>query len=126
MLSPRLNDRVAKDAETYQETGNHIEDHGNLQTMPDREILSQKLYYRASGFTGRDLFDLAHVINKRSELLDDIELIKIMRERKSALIQRLEDPNLQLAYNAIIHHPNNTSKIDYVQASETLRGQLLR
>jgi hypothetical protein len=150
MLSPRLNDAVAADVSTYQEASNHlrlvvhdkgeldylvvapvfrvapepmdIEIHGSVSTMPDGEILAQKLYYRASGFTGRDLFDFATVTRKRPELLDDVDLRKVALARRAALIARIESDTMLSAYKSIEMHPQNKTPVNFDEA----RSGLLR
>ncbi|MDE0345838.1 MAG: hypothetical protein OXI66_08660 [Boseongicola sp.] len=83
-LSPRHNVKVAKTIDDYTEQANHLRcvisdigeidylvaapvidldpktmkltDHGIVPVMSDREILAQKIHYRATSFKGRDLF----------------------------------------------------------------------
>ena len=122
-LSPRMNDAVGETVSRYTEQANHLRcfiagvgeidyllaapvidvepewmdvpGHGPLQVMSDREILAQKIHYRSTGFTGRDLFDFATVTALRPELLEDEELRKVGGIRRLALKSRFSAQDLR-------------------------------
>jgi hypothetical protein len=53
------------------------------------EIVAKKAFYRAAGFTGRDLFDMTLVLERCPDACAREE--KILRERAQVIIDRLED-----------------------------------
>jgi hypothetical protein len=126
-LSPRLNDRDSAEMQGYSEQANHLRleyPEGELdfltvapvfpnlkpqdtrvegvespiQTMRDKEILGQKLHYRAAGFTGRDLYDFVAVAKADPGLLSDRDLHDIARQRRDALAASLSSPNCERGY----------------------------
>ncbi|MEQ1954387.1 nucleotidyl transferase AbiEii/AbiGii toxin family protein [Mesorhizobium sp. CN2-181] len=129
-LSPRLNEAGSDNILGYSEQANHlrleypqgeidfltvapvfphimpemrrlegVEDF--VQLMPDKEILAQKLHYRAAGFTGRDLYDFAAVTQANSALLGDVDLHKIAVERRDALEVSLQSADCALGYEQV-------------------------
>jgi hypothetical protein len=129
-LSPRLNEADAEDLRGYAEAANHLRLEypegevdfltvapvfpgekpeptriegvaGDVYLMSDREIIGQKLHYRAAGFTGRDLYDFATVARARPELLADQDLRTIALQRRDALAVSLASPNCELGYLAV-------------------------
>lgn len=153
-FTPRLNDRVAGYVDDYTEAANHlrlvfsgkgeidllvvapvidtsswpmdVEGHGVLRTMPDREILAQKLHYRAGSFTGRDLFDLVTVAEANPSILDDPALMEVGHIRRNALSARLSAPDMEAAYNAIVPLDANRRPPDFDYASALLGKWLER
>lgn len=151
-LSPRLNDAVERSVHSYTEQANHlrcvvsglgeidyllagrvidfsdepieIEGLGAFRSMPDREILAQKILYRGSRFAGRDLFDFAHVTHRRPEILEDQDLAKVARSLERALLARLEAPDLKQAYESIMPHPNALPTIGFEEARDQFRDWL--
>ncbi len=129
-LSPRLNDSVAMMVDHYTEQANHlrcsirgvgeidyllvapvidlepesleVEGLGRFNVMSDREILAQKLHYRAAVFTGRDLFDFITVTKAVPDLLGDPDLRGIAGRVSSALVHRMDDPALRKGFEAVI------------------------
>ncbi|WP_420962312.1 nucleotidyl transferase AbiEii/AbiGii toxin family protein [Brucella sp. IR073] len=126
-LSPRLNDRDSAEMQGYSEQANHLRleypegeldfltvapvfpdlkpqptrvegVEGPIQTMRDKEILGQKLHYRAAGFTGRDLYDFVAVAKADPGLLSDRDLHDIARQRRDALAASLSSPNCERGY----------------------------
>ncbi len=129
-LSPRLNERDTADMLAYNELANHLRleypegevdfltvapvfPHlkpenitvkgldGFIQVMPDKEILGQKLHYRATGFTGRDLYDFIAVTRSRTDLLLDRELREIAKQRRDALEVSLSSPACESGYSGV-------------------------
>lgn len=92
---------------------------GDVEAMPDTEILAQKLYYRAAGFSGRDLYDFAAVTRLRPTILDDPDLRSIARARSDALEASLASPSCRAAYAHIVRPrfaiPFDTAKAALVQ-----------
>jgi len=129
-LSPRLDDRETDDLLEYHEQANHLRLEypegevdfltvapvfpglnpqtmsleglpGDIQLMQDKEILGQKLHYRAAGFTGRDLYDFVAVTRGDPDLLLDRELQHIAERRRDALEVALASPNCERGYDGI-------------------------
>lgn len=129
-LSPRLNDRDTAEMRGYSEQANHLRLEypegevdfltvapvfpglkpqqttlhgidGSIQIMQDKEILGQKLHYRAAGFTGRDLYDFVAVTQANPGLLTDQELRKIARQRRDALKMSLGSSNCERGYSQV-------------------------
>jgi len=151
-LSPRLNDRVANTVDGYTEQANNlkclvsgvgeidyilaapvidavrepmdVEGHGRLQTMPDREILAQKIHYGSMNFTGRDLFDFATVTTIRPELLHDPELRQVGEIRRMALEYRLDLPVIGKQFGGVVVHEDSTVFLEFDQARNAMRKWL--
>ena len=151
-LSPRLNDNVAAEVDGYFKQENHLRcffegigeidyliaapvidfksekmdvpGHGLVQVMSDREILAQKMHYRAAHFTGRDLFDFAAITALQPELLDDIDLREIGFGRRNALGSRLSGDLLKSDYTTICLHDAVAMRISFDEARETMRNWL--
>jgi len=129
-LSPRLLDGGEQDLRGYSEQANHVRleypdgevdflavapvfpslpvtservdgIEGPVRMMADKEILGQKLHYRAATFTGRDLFDFAAVTKANPALLADAELRHVALGRQDALRAALSSKNCELGYLAI-------------------------
>lgn len=129
-LSPRLDDRGTDDLMDYHEQANHLrleypegevdyltvapvfpgltpqttrlEDiPGDIQLMRDKEILGQKLHYRATGFTGRDLYDFVAVTRGDPDLLLDRDLRSVAERRRDALEVALASPNCERGYLSV-------------------------
>jgi len=98
--------------------------HGPLQVMSDREILAQKIHYRAAGFSGRDLYDFAIITAMRPGLLQDPELRNIAEGRRLALESRLESSDLKDDYDAVVPHDDAPVRLDFERAREALRKRL--
>jgi hypothetical protein len=152
MLSPRLNDAVTAELSDYQESGNHlrleigdrgeidyllvapvidtgsvaleIEGLGTFNAMPEREVLAQKLYYRAAWFKGRDLFDFGFLTRARPELLDDRMLHRAAVSRISALDARLDNDALRAGFEAVQVHPDAPFLPDFAESRDRLRNWL--
>jgi hypothetical protein len=58
-----------------------------VQVETSAEIIAKKIWYRAAGFTARDLFDFALITNKEPGVLAGIA--SILRARRDALMKRL-------------------------------------
>lgn len=129
-LSPRLNDQQSADMLGYSEQANHLRleypegeidflavapvfpdlkpvaeqvegVEGAVRLMADKEIIAQKLFYRAATFTGRDLYDFVTVAGGRPDLLKDEALRKIVWSRRDALVAALSSPNCERGYKEI-------------------------
>lgn len=129
-LSPRLHDHQSVDMLGYSEQANHLRleypegeidflavapvfpdlkpvleqvdgVNGAVQLMADKEIIGQKLFYRAATFTGRDLYDFVAVTSNRSDLLGDGALRKVVSARRDALVAALSSPNCERGYKEI-------------------------
>ncbi|HTN98621.1 MAG TPA: nucleotidyl transferase AbiEii/AbiGii toxin family protein [Nordella sp.] len=129
-LSPRLSDRATDDILGYSEQANHLRLEypegeidfltvapvfpdlkpigepiegvdGAVRLMADKEIIGQKLFYRAATFTGRDLYDFVAVTKGRPELLNDEALRKVALARRDALVAALSSPNCERGYKEI-------------------------
>lgn len=74
---------------------------GDIRLMPDKEILGQKLHYRATGLTGRDLYDFVAVTWANPHLLRDRELQHIAERRRDALAVALGSPNCERGYASV-------------------------
>lgn len=145
-LSPRLNDRETGDLMDYHEQANHLRleypegevdfltvapvfpglkpqtmgfegIQGDIQLMQDKEILGQKLHYRATGFTGRDLYDFVAVTRDDPDLLIDRDLHHIAERRRDALEAALASPNCERGY-ANVERPSLS--IPFAEASSAL------
>ena len=147
-LSPRLNDEVGETVSRYTEQANHlrcfvqgvgeidyltaqpvvdvkpecmeVDGHGPLQVMSDREILAQKIQYRGTRFTGRDLFDFATITALRPELLKDEKLRQIGEINKSVLRNRLETQDIREGFDAVQLHPRANLRVNFEQAKTTM------
>ena len=147
-LSPRLNDEVGETVSRYTEQANHlrcfvqgvgeidyltaqpvvdvkpermeVDGHGPLQVMSDREILAQKIQYRGTRFTGRDLFDFAMITALRPELLKDEKLRQIGEINKSVLRNRLETQDIREGFDAVQLHPRANLRVNFEQAKTTM------
>lgn len=146
-LSPRLSDHAEQDMQSYSEQANHLRLEypegevdfltvapvfpdlepnrekvdgvdGTLRLMTDKEILGQKLHYRAVAFAGRDLYDFVAVTKSNNALLFDPDLLAVARGRRDALIAALSSKNCELGYAAIDRPTLNIS-------FETARRKLL-
>ena len=152
-LSPRLNDAVGETVSRYTEQANHlacfvegvgeidyltaqsvidmkpermdVEGHGPLQVMSDREILAQKIQYRGTRFTGRDLFDFGTITALRPELLKDQKMHQIGKINKNPLRNRLETQDIREGFDAVQVHPRATVRVSFEQAMATM-GRLLK
>lgn len=129
-LSPRLNDQQSADMLGYSEQANHLRleypegeidflavapvfpdlkpvaepvegVEGAVRLMADKEIIAQKLFYRAATFTGRDLYDFVTVTGGRPDLLKDEALRKVASTRRDALAAALSSPNCERGYKEI-------------------------
>jgi hypothetical protein len=129
-LSPRLSDHVERDIQSYSEQANHLRleypegevdflavapvfpdaqfdrEHvdgidGTLRLMTDKEILGQKLHYRAAAFAGRDLYDFVVVAANNPALLLDAGLRGVASGRRDALMAALSSKSCELGYAAI-------------------------
>jgi len=145
-LSPRLANGHDDGLRAYAEAGNHVrleysggevdflivapvfpevaserrnvtEAGGSIQLLADKEILGQKLYYRAAGFTGRDLYDFVAVTDNVPELLSDAGLLGIARMRADALTAALASPACAVAYT---HIDRPTKNVPFEQARQKL------
>jgi len=58
-----------------------------VQVETSTEIIAKKLWHRGAQFTARDIFDLAMVIEKESNALN--EIMPVLRERKETVQQRI-------------------------------------
>ena len=145
-LSPRLDDRETQDMQGYSEQANHLrlefpegevdfltvapvfpslkpdlmtlpEIDGTVQAMPDKEILGQKLHYRAAGFTGRDLYDFAAVTRAVPELLADRDLRAIAGNRRDALEMSLSSANCERGF---IQIEKPSIRISFTEARSAL------
>jgi hypothetical protein len=153
MISPRLNDTVASSASDYSEQANHtrimiedvgeidyliagtvieyksdvleVEGFGEINVMPDREILAQKIQYRGSSFTGRDLFDFAAITAIRPELLEDVQLQKVGEINHKAIARRLNDPSVKEAYESVALHPASPNALSFEQAKSKMVDWML-
>lgn len=151
-LSPRLNDGIASEVDGYREQANHLRcfvegvgeidyliaapvidfkpekmdvaGHGPLQVMSDREILAQKIHYRAAHFTGRDLFDFATITALRPELLEDDELREIGAGRGNALKSRLSSDVLKNDYTTVRLHEAATVRLSFEEARDAMQSWL--
>jgi len=143
-LSPRLNDAIGETVSRYTEQANHlkcfvagigeidyltvqpvldvkpermdVEGHGLINVMSDREILAQKIQYRAWCFTGRDLFDFGSITTLRPDLLEDEKLRWIGEINKGALQKKFGTNALREEFNAVQQHPQSTVRISFDQA----------
>lgn len=126
-LSPRLYEHDADDTLGYNEQANHLRLEypegeidflvvapvfpdlgsireriegidGAIQLMTDKEIIGQKLLYRAATFTGRDLYDFVVVTNANRDLLDDQALRDVALGRRDALLAALSSANCERGY----------------------------
>jgi len=126
-LSPRLHDRDMDDVLTYTEQANHLRLEypegeidflvvapvfpdlaplqervdgmdGIIQLMTDKEIIGQKLHYRAATFTGRDLYDFVVVTKANPDLLGDQALRDVALARRDALVAALSSANCEKGY----------------------------
>ena len=129
-LSPRLNEAETSNILGYSEQANHLRleysqgeidfltvapvfpdimpekkqlegIEGFIQLMPDKEILAQKLHYRAAGFTGRDLYDFAAVTIANPALLGDVDLRNIAAQKRDALEVSLQSTDCALGYEHV-------------------------
>jgi len=151
-LSPRLNENIAATVDSYTEQANHlrclvsgvgeidyilaapvidtvpelmdVEGHGRLQTMPDREILAQKIHYRSMNFTGRDLFDFVTVTTIRPELLHDPELRRVGEIRRTSLEYRLDSPVIRKQFDGVAVHEDSTVVLEFGQARNAMQKWL--
>ncbi len=149
-LSPRLNDSVAATVDFYTEQANHLRcvvneigeidylvaapvidldpetmslaGHGIVQVMSDREILAQKIHYRATAFKGRDLFDFVTVTTKRPDLLADADLHEIGAAKRAVLGKRLASDLLEVDYAAVRRFDNRVERMPFGEA----RNRMLR
>jgi hypothetical protein len=113
-FSPRLNDVAEALTENYVEdarflklrfeegeidfiVGRHLSDQPTVQeeiigrlvlVETPREIIAKKVFHRAAGFTARDLFDFALVIERDQAGL--IANVGIFREKRDALVGQLD------------------------------------
>jgi predicted nucleotidyltransferase component of viral defense system len=65
-----------------------------VQVETTAEIVAKKLKYRAAEFKGRDIFDVALVLERDPQVLGDISAIVV--DAKAALVRRLERNDAQL------------------------------
>lgn len=89
----------------------------DIKLMQDKEILGQKPHYRATGFTGRDLYDFVVVTRSEPDLLLDQDLQRIAERRRDALEVALASPNCERDY-ANVARP--TVSIPFSEARSTL------
>ncbi len=151
-LSPRLNDNVAATVDNYSEQANHLrcvvndigeidylvaapviefepetmnlDRHGIVQVMSDREILAQKIHYRSTSFTGRDLFDFATVTTRRPDLLADAGLHGIGAQKRAALEKRLAGDFLETDYAAVQHFDDRMDGMPFEEARSRMLSWL--
>lgn len=129
-LSPRLDDRNMDEVLGYSEQANHLRLEypegeidflvvapvfpdlvpvheridgltGAIRLMADKEIIGQKLHYRAAAFTGRDLYDFAVVTKAKPDLLADEALRGVALARRDALVAALSSANCEKGYKEI-------------------------
>lgn len=93
------------------------EANGQVLLLPDAEILAQKLYYRAVGFTGRDLYDFVAVTAADPTLVDHQGLKDVARLRRDALEMSLASAACEIAY-AKVDRP--TFDLSFVSARDRL------
>jgi hypothetical protein len=119
-FSPRLNDTAEEFATEYVEAAHYLKIIGKggdidfvisptLTSQPTAareirgrtvttetpvEIVAKKAFYRAAGFTGRDLFDMALVLERCPE--DCAREATILRERAQVITDRLQDQRERL------------------------------
>ena len=74
---------------------------GDIPAIPGREIIAQKIYYRAGYFKGRDLFDFSVVAKADPSMLQDVRLRQVAGIRKDALAGRLDAAGLGDEYSAV-------------------------
>jgi hypothetical protein len=65
-----------------------------VQVETTAEIVAKKLKYRAAEFKGRDIFDVALVLERDPQVLGDISAVVV--DAKAALLRRLERNDAQL------------------------------
>jgi len=95
-----------------------------VPTLSDREILCQKLLYRAAAFDGRDFRDFAAVTSVRPELLDDPLLRRVGGRRRRALMHRTSLPIVRTGYEQVIPGRNSCMCPSYDRAREALLAWL--
>lgn len=151
-LSPRLTDHQSADLRGYSEQANHLRleypegeidflavapvfpdlkpvlervegVEGPVRLMADREIIGQKLFYRAATFTGRELYDFVAVTGSRPALLEDKALRKLVSARRDALAAALSSPNCERGYKEI---DRPSLSISFVAARDVLLDWLGR
>ena len=116
LLSPRLNDRAAALATSYAEQANKIKivtargdiafiiagdvtspvlreraviEGRAIDLEPTAEILSKKLYYRAAGFTARDVYDMSAAIDLDRPAAS--AAARAAESKRALLVRRLDE-----------------------------------
>ncbi|WP_179255543.1 nucleotidyl transferase AbiEii/AbiGii toxin family protein [Burkholderia sp. HI2714] len=107
VISPTLTSEPTVDREIRGRT---------VTTETPVEIVAKKAFYRAQGFTARDLFDMALVLERCPE--DCAREAKVLKERAQIITDRLEDNRerleadfakiITLDYNPTFEHCYNT------------------
>ncbi len=152
-LSPRLNDSVASTVDSYSEQANHLRcvvnglgeidylavapvidfepetmdlpEHGIVQVMSDREILAQKIHYRATALKGRDLFDFATVTHVRPELLLDAKLHGVATGKRAVLEKSLNQrDSLENDYAAVEPFDSRMERMSFKDATNRMLAWL--
>lgn len=59
-----------------------------IQVETSTEIVAKKVWHRGEQFTARDVFDLAMVVEREPEALD--EIVPILRDRRELVLRRID------------------------------------
>nr|WP_255616730.1 nucleotidyl transferase AbiEii/AbiGii toxin family protein [Microvirga puerhi] len=131
LLTPRLHDRHLHGLRDYVESPNHLRlelaageidfllvapvfpdlkplemtlpgvIEGPFLAMPDKEILGQKLHYRAAGFKGRDLYDFSAVMHASPMLKHDEGLRTVAMAKRAALQHSVSTDLCRLGFEQV-------------------------